>query len=97
MNDSMAQPGHSVVSLELPGWKTALSWTGAIAISLLFLASGIWKITDAHSAAVRMTQALVPGWASLPAAIEAYRADYAAYYERCKRATSPPISSPRSS
>lgn len=69
MNDSMAQPGHSVVTLELPGWKTALSWIGAIAISLLFLVSGIWKITDPHSAAVRMTQALVPGWASLPAAV----------------------------
>ena len=69
MNDSMAQPGHSVVSLELPGWKTALSWAGAIAISLLFLVSGVWKITDAPNAAVRMAQARVPEWASLPAAI----------------------------
>lgn len=69
MNDSMAQPGHSVVSLELPGWKTALSWIGAIAISLLFLVSGLWKITDAPSAAVRMAQARVPEWASLPAAV----------------------------
>lgn len=32
--------------------------------------------------------------ASLPSAIEAYRADYAAYYERCKKADSPAIRDP---
>lgn len=30
----------------------------------------------------------------LPAAIEAYRTDYGAYYERCKRANSPPMRDP---
>ena len=30
----------------------------------------------------------------LPAAIEAYRTDYAAYYERCKRVNSPPMRDP---
>jgi rhamnulose-1-phosphate aldolase/alcohol dehydrogenase len=30
----------------------------------------------------------------LPAAIEGYRQDYAAYYERCKRANSPPVRDP---
>ena len=32
--------------------------------------------------------------AKLPAAIEAYRADYAAYYDRCKRPGSPPMRDP---
>jgi rhamnulose-1-phosphate aldolase/alcohol dehydrogenase len=32
--------------------------------------------------------------AGLPQAVEAYRADYAAYYERCKRPDSPPMRDP---
>ena len=32
--------------------------------------------------------------AGLPAAVEAYRAEYAAYYERCKRPTSPALRDP---
>ncbi|MBB5224151.1 rhamnulose-1-phosphate aldolase/alcohol dehydrogenase [Amaricoccus macauensis] len=32
--------------------------------------------------------------ASLPEAVEAYRADYAAYYERCRRPTSPALRDP---
>ena len=55
--------------MELPGWKTALSWTAAILLSLLFLASGLWKITDAQGAAVRMAQARVPESMSLAAAL----------------------------
>lgn len=69
MNDSMAQSERALVPLELSGWKTAASWTGAILTSLLFLVSGLWKITDAPAAAVRMTQALIPEFLSLPAAI----------------------------
>jgi len=69
MNDSMAQPDHALASLELAGWKAALSWTGAILISLTFLISGLWKITDAPSAAVRMAQARIPEMLSLPAAV----------------------------
>jgi len=55
--------------LELPSWKTALSWTCAILIALVFLVSGLWKITDAPGAAVRMAQARVPQSLSLAAAI----------------------------
>jgi len=69
MNDSMAQPDHALAPLELAGWKAALSWIGAILTSLIFLVSGLWKITDAPSAAVRMTQALIPEGLSLPAAV----------------------------
>jgi len=46
--------------LEPAGWKTACAWVAAIALSILFLASGLWKITAPQSAAVRMSQALVP-------------------------------------
>jgi uncharacterized membrane protein YphA (DoxX/SURF4 family) len=69
MNDSMAQPRSGLTSLELPGWKTALAWFSAFVLSVLFLVSGIWKITDPQGAAVRMTQALVPASLSLVAAL----------------------------
>jgi uncharacterized membrane protein YphA (DoxX/SURF4 family) len=69
MTDSMAQPRGGLASLELPGWKTALSWVSAILLALLFLASGLWKITDAQGAAVRMAQARVPESMSLAAAL----------------------------
>ena len=50
-------------------WKTTLSWIGAILLALLFLVSGLWKLTDAPGAAVRMAQARVPQSLSLAAAI----------------------------
>ena len=52
MTDSMAQPRGGLASLELPSWKTALNWVAAILLSLLFLLSGLWKITDAQGAAL---------------------------------------------
>jgi uncharacterized membrane protein YphA (DoxX/SURF4 family) len=69
MNDSMAQPDRALASLELPGWKTVAGWTGAVATAVLFLVSGLWKITDAPGAAVRMAQARIPEFLSLPAAV----------------------------
>jgi uncharacterized membrane protein YphA (DoxX/SURF4 family) len=69
MNDSMAQPDRAIAPLELSGWKTVAGWTGAVATALLFLVSGLWKITDAPGAAVRMAQARIPEFLSLPAAV----------------------------
>src|SRR5208337_5596404 len=66
---SMAQPEGGLASLELPGWKTALSWVAAVLLAFLFLISGLWKITDAQGAAVRMAQARVPESLSLAAAL----------------------------
>ena len=65
----MAQPRPRLSPLELPGWKTALSWIAAALVAFLFLVSGLWKITDAPSAALRMAQARVPESLSLFAAL----------------------------
>ena len=55
--------------LELPGWKTRLSWVSAVLLFILFLVSGVWKITDLQAAAMRMAQARVPESLSLGAAL----------------------------
>jgi len=54
---------------ELPRWKFWLAWICAVGLAVTFLVSGIWKVTDPQSAAVRMTQALVPKVLSMPAAV----------------------------
>src|SRR6266536_1959416 len=69
MDDSMAHPRAELPRLELPGWQTAISWTGAILIATLFLVSGVWKITDVPGAALRMAQARVPESLSQTAAL----------------------------
>jgi uncharacterized membrane protein YphA (DoxX/SURF4 family) len=65
----MAQPRPRFARLDLPGWKTALNWTAAVLLALLFLSSGIWKITDVPGWAARLTQAKVPEWMSIPGTI----------------------------
>lgn len=55
--------------LERPGWKTSLNWLAALLLAALFLASGVWKVTDPHAAAMRMAQARVPESLSLAAAL----------------------------
>lgn len=67
--DSMAQPHPGLARLELQGWKTTAGWVGAILLALVFLVSGLWKLTDASGAAVRMAEARVPQSLSLAAAI----------------------------
>src|SRR5262245_31500485 len=69
MNDGMAQPHLRLARLDLPGWKTALNWAAAVILGLLFLSSGIWKITDVPGWAVRLTQAKIPEWLSIPGTI----------------------------
>lgn len=46
-----------------------MGWTAAVLISAVFLVAGIWKITDAPGAAVRLAQARVPQNLSLAAAL----------------------------
>jgi uncharacterized membrane protein YphA (DoxX/SURF4 family) len=59
MNDSMAQHPR-LARLDLPGWKSALNWTAAVFLALLFLSSGVWKIIDVPAWAIRLAQAKVP-------------------------------------
>ena len=56
-------------SLELPAWKTKLSWVAAVLLAVLFLISGVWKITDPQGWAVRITELKVPASLSLAAAL----------------------------
>jgi uncharacterized membrane protein YphA (DoxX/SURF4 family) len=65
----MAQRQNALPPLELSAWKTTLNWIAAILTSLLFLAAGLWKITDPIAAAVRLAQARMPESLSLAAAL----------------------------
>jgi hypothetical protein len=44
----------------LPRWKSVAGVASAVVLSLLFLASGIWKLSDVDATAERMVQSLVP-------------------------------------
>jgi uncharacterized membrane protein len=55
--------------LELPAWKTRISWAAAGLLAGLFLISGIWKITEAQTWAARITELKVPASLSLVAAL----------------------------
>ncbi|HEV2445526.1 MAG TPA: DoxX family protein [Candidatus Sulfopaludibacter sp.] len=69
MNDSMAQPRGGFASLEAPGWKSALSWLGAVLLSLLFVTSGVWKIASPAAWAVRIAELKFPQSLSTAAAL----------------------------
>jgi len=69
MDDSMAQPQSALAPLELPGWKTALSWVAAIVLGIVFLVSGLYKVTDAQGWAIRLAQLKFPESFSLAAAL----------------------------
>src|SRR5882724_3062268 len=69
MEESITHSGELLAGFELPGWKTWVSWTAAMLMAALFLVAGLWKITDAPGAAVRLAQAKVPQNLSLAAAL----------------------------
>jgi uncharacterized membrane protein YphA (DoxX/SURF4 family) len=71
MNDSTAEPlpQARLARLDLPSWKTAVNWTAAVLLGLLFLSSGVWKVTDVPAWAVRLTQAKVPESLSVAGAL----------------------------
>src|SRR6185437_15026757 len=50
-------------------WKRAASLLGAALLSLLFLSSGLWKITGVEAWAMRLAQARVPEALSIPATL----------------------------
>jgi uncharacterized membrane protein YphA (DoxX/SURF4 family) len=69
MQDSAAPSDMALAGLELSPLKNVLGWLAAIILSVLFLSSGIWKVTDPMGWAVRVAQAKIPAALSLPAAI----------------------------
>jgi uncharacterized membrane protein YphA (DoxX/SURF4 family) len=69
MDDSMAQPLDSALPAAPAVWKNAVAVVCAVFLAVLFIISGVWKITDPLHAATLMTQALVPHALSLPAAL----------------------------
>jgi uncharacterized membrane protein len=69
MDDSMARPRAELASLELPGWKSAVSWLAAALLAILFAVSGIWKITYPLDWAVRISELKFPEHLSLAAAL----------------------------
>ncbi len=65
----MAQRPDALGSLELPSWKATLNWIAAVVTAMIFIVSGLWKITDPIGAATRLAQARLPESISLPATI----------------------------
>jgi hypothetical protein len=53
-------------SLEIPSWKSTISHISAFLIALIFISSGIWKITAPFMWARGLEEFLVPTWLSLP-------------------------------
>jgi uncharacterized membrane protein YphA (DoxX/SURF4 family) len=53
-------------SIEIPAWKTVAGHVAAAAVALLFLSSGIWKISDPFGWARMVEEFLVPAQFSLP-------------------------------
>lgn len=49
-----------------PPWKGVLNWVASILIAILFLASGVWKISDPYQWSVLLHQLKVPQVLSLP-------------------------------
>ncbi|HCC57451.1 MAG TPA: hypothetical protein DEQ47_09335, partial [Solibacterales bacterium] len=56
----MDQTISTPATLDRPSWQSAVNWTAAILIAIVFLVAGIWKITDPVGAGVRLAQAKVP-------------------------------------
>jgi uncharacterized membrane protein YphA (DoxX/SURF4 family) len=61
MSDGIALSGEDFPPLiEQRTWQNWLSWTGAIIMAVVFLAAGLWKVTDPIGAAVKLAQLKVP-------------------------------------
>jgi uncharacterized membrane protein YphA (DoxX/SURF4 family) len=52
-----------------PKWQITVEWTAALALAALWLAAGLWKLSDITAWQVRLTQLLFPREWSLPATL----------------------------
>jgi uncharacterized membrane protein YphA (DoxX/SURF4 family) len=73
MDDSMAQGERTSFPVQKvdsqPFWQSVAATIAAVALSLLFLSSGLWKLIDPISWSERLVQALVPRQLALAGAI----------------------------
>ena len=65
----MTHPSLSTRPLEMPAWKGAISALGAVLLGLMFIASGVYKITDPLTWAAGLIQFKVPAALSIPATL----------------------------
>ncbi len=55
--------------LEMPAWKSAVSWAGALVTALLFLSAGLWKMSDPFGWSRMLEQLLMPYQFSMPSTL----------------------------
>lgn len=65
--DATAAVAHP--SIEMPAWKTIVSNVAAVVVAILFLSSGLWKISDPFGWARMVEEFLVPAQFSLALAL----------------------------
>lgn len=70
MSDGLAVSNEAFIPFEDRRiWQVALNLIAAMLISFVFLAAGLWKITDPTGAAARLAQARVPESLSMATAV----------------------------
>lgn len=62
-------PTVTEVTSQTSRLQATAAMSAAVLLALLFLASGLWKLSDLHATAERMVQSLVPVYLSWPAAV----------------------------
>jgi uncharacterized membrane protein YphA (DoxX/SURF4 family) len=56
-------PSHT---LEMPPWKSVVNHIAALVVAVLFIAAGVWKITNPFAVSRMLEQLLVPYQVSIP-------------------------------
>src|SRR5271168_169289 len=59
-------PGARARALEMPPWKSVVNHIAALVVAVLFIAAGVWKITNPFAVARMLEQLLVPYQLSIP-------------------------------
>lgn len=65
-SSSAELPSSLELSAEVPAWKSIVSHTAALAVAILFVGAGVWKITNPFAVSRMFEQLLVPYQFSIP-------------------------------